>query len=51
VTKPPAIACRHLPDNVRTHFTLFNNAALVQLGLNDTNRIDIERVGAPASPP
>jgi hypothetical protein len=44
VTKPPAIACRHLPDNVRTNFTLFHNAALVQLGLNDTNRIDVERL-------
>jgi hypothetical protein len=40
-----------LPDNVRTNFTLFNNAALVQLGLNDTNRIDVERVRAPASTP
>jgi hypothetical protein len=40
-----------LPDNVRTRFTLFHNAALVQLGLNDTNGIDVERVEAPASTP
>lgn len=32
-----------LPDNVRTNFTLFNNAALVGLGIADTNRIDVER--------
>jgi hypothetical protein len=36
---------------VRTNFTLFNNAALEQLGLNDINRIDVKRVGAPASTP
>lgn len=33
-----------LPDSVRTNFTLFNNAALVKLGVADTNRIDIERL-------
>lgn len=32
------------PDNVRTNFTLFDNAALVKLGIADTNRIDIERL-------
>jgi len=31
-----------LPDNVRSNFTLFNNAALVKLGVADTNRIDID---------
>lgn len=33
-----------LPDNVRTNFTLFQNAALLQLGIADTNKIDIELV-------
>lgn len=33
-----------LPDNVRTNFNLFNNAALVKLGIADTNRIDVERL-------
>jgi hypothetical protein len=33
-----------LPDSVRTNFTLFNNAALVKLGVADTNRIDVERL-------
>lgn len=33
-----------LPDNVRTNFTVFNNAALVRIGIADTNRIDIERL-------
>jgi len=32
-----------LPDNIRTNFTLFNNAALVRVGIADTNRIDVER--------
>ncbi len=40
-----------LPDSVRTNFNLFNNAGLVKLGVADTNRIDVERVGAPASTP
>lgn len=33
-----------LPDNVRTNFTLFENAALLQLGIADTNRIDVEYI-------
>ncbi len=33
-----------LPDNVRTNFTLFENAALLQLGIADTNRIDVELI-------
>jgi hypothetical protein len=33
-----------LPDNVRTNFTLFNNAALVRIGVADTNRIDVEKL-------
>ncbi len=33
-----------LPDSIRTNFTLFNNAALVKLGVGDTNRIDVERL-------
>lgn len=33
-----------LPDNVRTNFTLFENAALLQLGIADTNKIDIKLV-------
>jgi hypothetical protein len=32
------------PDNVRTNFTLFENAALLQLGIADTNRIDVELI-------
>ncbi|HAV65561.1 MAG TPA: hypothetical protein DCY13_24695, partial [Verrucomicrobiales bacterium] len=31
-----------LAENVRTNFNLFNNAALVRLGINDTNRIDVQ---------
>lgn len=33
-----------LSDTIRTNYTLFNNAALVRLGIADTNRIDIERL-------
>lgn len=33
-----------LPDSVRTNFALFSNAALVKLGVADTNRIDLERL-------
>lgn len=33
-----------LPDSVRTNFTLFNNAALVKVGIADTNRINVERL-------
>lgn len=32
-----------LPDNIRTNYTIFDNAALVRLGIADTNRIDVER--------
>jgi len=33
-----------LPDRMRTNFTLFNSAALVKVGIADTNRIDVQRV-------
>ena len=31
-----------LPDQVRTNFTLFSNAALLQIGNSDTTRMTIE---------
>lgn len=36
-----------LPANVRTNFNLFKNAALVRLGIADTNRIVVERHPSP----
>ena len=33
-----------IPENLRTNLTVFNDAALLQPGIADTNRIDLDRV-------